>query len=106
MDFEEQRTFLEGEHKASSVSAIQNITAANSIEVEKLNKQIQDLESALMLEKTKTEGKNEEFHFVVVGNYLSEANLVTLIVSWNSFVLFIFIITITCINLFFTFLRF
>ena len=59
MDFEEQRMFLEKEHKASFVSAIQNITTSNSIEVERLTKQIQDLESSLMLEKTKTEGKKK-----------------------------------------------
>ena len=57
MDFVEQRMFLEEGHKASCANVIQNITSANFIEVEKLEKQIQDLESALMLEKTKTEGK-------------------------------------------------
>ena len=64
MDFEEQRMFLVEEHKASSVSTIQNITTANSIEVERLKKQIQDLESSLMLEKTKTEGKKKEYRFL------------------------------------------
>ena len=71
VDFEEQRMFLEEEHKASSVNAIHNITTANSIEVERLNKQIQDLESALMLEKTKTEGKKNGIHFFCSKEYTS-----------------------------------
>ena len=81
VDFEEQRMFLEEEHKASSVNAIQNITTANSIEVERLNKQIQDLESALMLEKTKTEGKKNGIHFFVLRNTLHAAHSVTLIIA-------------------------
>jgi hypothetical protein len=59
MDFEEQRMFLEEEHKASSSSAIETLTTANSKEVVKLQRLIQDLESALNLEKTKTEGKKK-----------------------------------------------
>lgn len=57
VDFEEQRMWLEEEHKASSASVIETLTTANSKEVVKLKKLIQDLESALMLEKSKTEGK-------------------------------------------------
>jgi hypothetical protein len=60
VDFEEQRLFLEDEHKASSSSAIETLTTANSKEVVKLKKLIQDLESALMLEKTKTEGTQKK----------------------------------------------
>ena len=60
MDFEEQRMFLEEEHKASSSSAIDTLTTANSKEVVKLKKLIQDLESALNLEKTKTKGTEDK----------------------------------------------
>ena len=60
MDFEEQIMFLKEEHKASSSSAIDTLTTANSKEVVKLKKLIQDLESALNLEKTKTKGTKDK----------------------------------------------
>jgi hypothetical protein len=65
VDFEEQRLFLEDEHKASSSSAIETLTTANSKEVVKLKKLIQDLESALMLEKTKTEGTQKKISIIL-----------------------------------------
>lgn len=63
MDFEEQRMFLEEEQKASSSSAIEILTTANSKEVVKLKKLIQDQESDLMLERTKTEGTERNLSY-------------------------------------------